>query len=71
MKLFTSIILGGVLQVLAVSASRAAYINPDTANALDCFFWYVENGGLEVACVQTAAPNTYLYYIMIICLICE
>lgn len=29
MKLFTSIILGGVLQVLAVSASRAAYINPD------------------------------------------
>ena len=45
MKLFTSIILGGVLQVLAVSASRAAYINPDTANALDCFFWYVENGG--------------------------
>lgn len=55
MKLFTSIILGGVLQVLAVSASRAAYINPDTANTLDCFFWYVENGGFSVACVQTAA----------------
>lgn len=55
MKLFTSIILGGVLQVLAVSASRAAYINPDTANALDCFFWYVENGGLHVALTQTAA----------------
>lgn len=55
MKLFTSIILSGVLQVLAVSASSAANVNPDTANALDCFFWYVENGGLEVACVQTAA----------------
>lgn len=59
MKLFTSIILGGVLQVLAVSASRAANVNPDTANALDCFFWYVENGGLEVACVQTAANLGY------------
>lgn len=55
MKLFTSIILGGVLQVLAVSASRAANVNPDTANALDCFFWYVENGGLNVALTQTAA----------------
>lgn len=55
MKLFTSIILGGILQILAVSASTAANVNPDTANALDCFFWYVENGGLEVACVQTAA----------------
>lgn len=54
MKLFTSIILGGVLQVLAVSASRAANVNPDTANALDCFFWYVENGGLNVALTQTA-----------------
>lgn len=54
MKLFTSIILGGILQILAVSASTAANINPDTANALDCFFWYVETGGLEVACVQTA-----------------
>lgn len=55
MKFWTPIILGGVLQVLAVSASCAAYINPDTANALDCFFWYVENGGFSVACVQTAA----------------
>lgn len=55
MKFWTPIILGGILQILAVSASTAANINPDTANALDCFFWYVENGGLEVACVQTAA----------------
>lgn len=55
MKLFTSIILGGVLQVLAVSASAAEHINPDTANTLDCFFWYVENGGLHVALTQTAA----------------
>ena len=55
MKLFTSIILGGVLQVLAVSASSAVNVNPDTANALDCFFWYVDNGGLHVALTQTAA----------------
>lgn len=55
MKLYVTIILGAILQILAVSASAAEHINPDTANALDCFFWYVENGGLEVACVQTAA----------------
>lgn len=55
MKFWTPIILGGILQILAVSASTAQHINPDTANALDCFFWYVENGGFEVACVQTAA----------------
>lgn len=27
----------------------------DLQNALDCFFWYIENGGFSVACVQTAA----------------
>lgn len=58
MKLFTSIILGGVLQVLAVSASRAANVNPDTANALDCFFlesvenpdfpWHLERAHVEI-----------------------
>jgi hypothetical protein len=55
MKLFTSIILGGVLQVLAVSASSAEYINPDTANNFQLFFWYLDNGGLHVALTQTAA----------------
>ena len=54
MKLYVTIILGGILQILAVSASTAQHINPDTANALDCFFWYVDNGGL-VALTQTAA----------------
>lgn len=62
MKLFTSIILGGVLQVLAVSASTAANINPDTANALDCFFWYVDNCGVQAALTQTAA-NLEMYQI--------
>lgn len=55
MKFWTPIILGGILQILAVSASTAQHINPDTANALDCFFWYVDNGGLHVALTQTAA----------------
>lgn len=55
MKFWFPIISMSILQILVVSASSAKYVNPDTANALDCFFWYVENAGLQAACVQTAA----------------
>lgn len=55
MKFWTPIILGGILQILAVSASAAEHINPDAANTLECFVWYCNNGGLHVAVTQTAA----------------